>query len=63
MTRALLLLLGLAGVGVAVAAQQPGSMRPDYDLVITNGRVLDGSGNPWFSADIAISGDRIVGTY
>jgi N-acyl-D-amino-acid deacylase len=36
------------------------SMRPDYDLVILGARVLDGSGNPWYSADIAISGDRIV---
>lgn len=60
MTRGLLLPLLLAGVGAAVAAQQPGSMRAEYDLLITNGRVLDGSGNPWFSADIAISGDRIV---
>jgi N-acyl-D-amino-acid deacylase len=35
-------------------------MRPEYDLVIRGARVLDGSGNPWHSADIAISGDRIV---
>jgi N-acyl-D-amino-acid deacylase len=31
-----------------------------YDLIIRNGRVLDGSGNPWFYADVAVSGDRIV---
>ncbi len=31
-----------------------------YDLLILNGRVMDGSGNPWFYADIAISGDQIV---
>jgi N-acyl-D-amino-acid deacylase len=37
----------------AVVAQQ-------YDLIIRNGRVLDGSGNPWFAADIAITGDRIA---
>ncbi len=35
-------------------------MRPDYDVLITNGRVLEGSGNPWFTADIALSGDRVV---
>lgn len=29
------------------------------DLLIRNGYVLDGSGNPWFQADIAITGDRI----
>jgi N-acyl-D-amino-acid deacylase len=38
----------------------PHAQKPDYDILITNGRVLDGSGNPWFAADIAISADRIV---
>src|SRR5579871_4817345 len=31
-----------------------------YDLLIRNGRVLDGSGNPWLATDIAIRGGRIV---
>ncbi|WP_225206427.1 N-acyl-D-amino-acid deacylase family protein [Novosphingobium huizhouense] len=31
-----------------------------YDLVIRNGRIVDGSGMPAFSADIAITGDRIA---
>lgn len=31
-----------------------------YDLLIRGGRVLDGSGNPWYYADVAVSGDRIV---
>ena len=31
-----------------------------YDVVITNGSIIDGSGNPWASGDIAIRGDRIV---
>src|SRR5688500_13309943 len=34
--------------------------RSEYDLVIRNGRVLDGSGNPWVLADVAISGGRFV---
>jgi N-acyl-D-aspartate/D-glutamate deacylase len=33
---------------------------PEYDLVIRNGRVVDGSGNPWFHGDVAITGDKIV---
>ncbi len=33
---------------------------PQYDVLIRNGRVIDGSGNPWFHADIGILRDRIV---
>jgi N-acyl-D-aspartate/D-glutamate deacylase len=31
-----------------------------YDVLIKNGRVVDGTGNPWFAADVAIQGERIV---
>ncbi len=31
-----------------------------YDYVIKNGKVVDGTGNPWYIADIGISGDKIV---
>jgi N-acyl-D-amino-acid deacylase len=32
----------------------------DYDLLIRNARVLDGAGNPWFHADVAVKGGRIA---
>ncbi|WP_064197377.1 MULTISPECIES: amidohydrolase family protein [Emticicia] len=31
-----------------------------YDIVIKNGRVIDGSGNPWFLADVGIKGGKIT---
>ena len=31
-----------------------------YDLLIRNGHIIDGAGNPWYSADIAVSGERIA---
>ena len=31
-----------------------------YDTLIRNGRVVDGSGNPWIYADVGIIGDRIA---
>jgi len=31
-----------------------------FDVIIRNGRVIDGTGNPWFRADVALQGDRIA---
>jgi dihydroorotase/N-acyl-D-amino-acid deacylase len=31
-----------------------------YDLVIRNGHIIDGTGNPWFAADVAVNRDRVV---
>jgi len=30
------------------------------DILIKNGQVIDGAGNPWFRADVGIQGDQIV---
>jgi N-acyl-D-amino-acid deacylase len=32
----------------------------EYDVIIRNGRIIDGSGNPWVTGDIAVRGDRIA---
>lgn len=31
-----------------------------FDVIIKNGHILDGTGGPWYAADIGIRGDRIV---
>ena len=32
-----------------------------YDVIIRNGRIIDGSGNPWFRGDVGIHGNTIAG--
>jgi N-acyl-D-amino-acid deacylase len=32
----------------------------DYDTIIKGGRIIDGSGNPWYKGDIAVAGEEIV---
>jgi N-acyl-D-amino-acid deacylase len=32
----------------------------DYDLIIRNGHVIDGTGNPWYAADVGVRDDRIA---
>ena len=31
-----------------------------YDLVIRNGRIIDGTGSPWYSADVAIRAGKVA---
>lgn len=31
-----------------------------YDIVFKNGRVVDGTGNPWFRADVAVAEGKIA---
>ena len=38
----------------------PFQLQNSYDVIIRNGKVLDGMGNPWFYADVALNGDRIA---
>lgn len=53
MTTLLALALLLAPPGAPAEA-------PTYDVVIRGGKVVDGTGNPWFFGDVAIEGDRIA---
>ncbi|MBA4122191.1 MAG: D-aminoacylase [Acidobacteria bacterium] len=53
----LVCLLVLNVLVTPIAAQTDGNL---YDIVIRNGRVLDGAGNPWIAADVAIKDGRFV---
>ena len=58
--------LRLSFLALVVAAACTPSARnaptPDagYDLLITNARVVDGTGNPWYRGSVAVRGDRIM---
>ncbi|MCX6539881.1 MAG: D-aminoacylase [Acidobacteria bacterium] len=52
-----LVLTALVGSLVSFGAQ---TFPPGYDVIIAGGRVVDGTGAPWFMADVAINGDRIA---
>ncbi len=53
-------LLALTLTAAAAFTAWPSAQAPDADLVIRNGRVVDGTGGPWFLADVVIRGDAIV---
>src|SRR3954469_23365317 len=42
---------------IAGAQAQPGAV---FDLVIRNGRIIDGTGSPWYRGDVAVRGDTIA---
>jgi N-acyl-D-amino-acid deacylase len=52
--------LALARVVLALAVALPASAQAPADLLLVNGQVLDGAGNPWARKDLAITGDRIT---
>lgn len=50
-----------AGLAAAVFwAAAAAGQQPRYDLVLRGGRIVDGTGNPWFFGDVAIRDGKIV---
>ncbi|MGO9085636.1 MAG: N-acyl-D-amino-acid deacylase family protein [Candidatus Sulfotelmatobacter sp.] len=52
-----LLSLLLMGIPPNAPSQTPA---PDFDIVITNGHVMDGTGSPWYSGDVGIHDGKIA---
>jgi dihydroorotase/N-acyl-D-amino-acid deacylase len=55
----LIVVIALLSSGAVVPAQTH-SPRSAFDLVITNGHIIDGTGSPWYSGDIGIRGGKIA---
>lgn len=49
----------LSGLLLASVAAVFGFQAERYDIIIRNAHVIDGSGNPWYAADLAIRDGRI----
>jgi len=50
---------GFWPLALLLGCADPNAGKP-YDLVITNARIVDGTGNPWYYGDVGIRGDRIA---
>jgi hypothetical protein len=68
--RHLVLLLAIAGGSITgtepprallpAPGGQPASAQSRFDLLVRNGRIFDGSGNPWFRGDVGIVDGRMA---
>ncbi len=59
MTRARQLLTFICTLALGLVSQVA-SAQETFDVLIRGGHIIDGSGNPWYAADVGINGERIA---
>ena len=57
---ALLVFLAACSPSPAPSSQTAAPRSADFDVLIAGGRILDGTGAPWYAGDVGIVGDRIT---
>ena len=50
----------LAGAGTTASAARSSATSAPFDVIIVNGRIVDGTGSPWYSGDVGIRDGRIA---
>jgi N-acyl-D-amino-acid deacylase len=60
LTKIFLLVMSVCALLAFVPSTDRAADTTVYDLVLANGRILDGCGNPWFWGDLAVQGGRIA---
>src|SRR5260370_39722242 len=56
-SRLFVLALIMMSVPASLMAQGQGT---SFDLVVTHGHIIDGTGSPWYSGDVGIRGGKIA---
>jgi dihydroorotase/N-acyl-D-amino-acid deacylase len=59
-TRSVLLTAVAAAMCLTLIASAQRATSSRFDILITNGRIVDGTGSPWMRRDVGIVGDRIA---
>ena len=53
-------LIGFVVLSAVLGLTQTSSPRLGFDIVITHGHIIDGTGSPWYSGDVGIRDGKIV---